>query len=849
VYNNPKSVVVFDQEHNSLYSNLWHDRLGHPSNERLAVLSHTHSYIHKNKVENCNSCHLAKQRKLPFPNSTSHAIEPFDVVHVDIWGPCAIPSLLAYRYFLTIVDDHSRFTWLYPICNKSETRKNLTNFVAYVKNQFGKTIKVVRSDNGLEFNMVDYFDATGIVHQTSCVETPEQNGIVERKHQHLMNVTCALLFKSKVPAQFWYHAVSHAAYLINRIPTPFLKNASPFEKLYDKEPDLRNVRVFGCLCYSSTLIANCNKLDHRATVGIFLGFKPNTKGYMIFCLKNHSINVSRNVIFYEKIFPYSTKNWDNVDPSEISLPKSQIYHNILNDIVTETENCYTVNEDVNVDDRSHDDEIISDTNSNNQREARNRKPPSYLKDYHTFYTSSNCSNRVRYPIESYVSYSKISHRYRKTIAAIDNNTEPTSYEEAIKDKRWRQAMNEEVQALQKNNTWTITSLPENKVSIGCKWIYKTKYRADGVVDRYKVRLAAKGYTQMEGLDYLDTFSPVAKLTTVRLLLSLAAVNKWHLKQLDVNNAFLHGDLNEEVYMDLPPGISSTNPKQVCKLHKSLYGLKQASRQWYDKLSTFLISHQFKQANVDHSLFIKTVGSNFTALLVYVDDIILTGNDIEEINRITSMLVQCFKIKNLGDLTYFLSIEVARSSKGIYLCQRKYALDLLHEAGMLASAPVSTPMNFSKRITTTDETPLANPTPYRRLVGRLIYLTNTRPDITHAVHQLSQHVAAPTHTHHQASLRVLRYLKSNLGQGILLAADSEIKLKGFSDADWAGCPDTRRSVTGYIVYLGHSPVAWRSKKQNTVFRSSSEAEYRALASTTCELQWILYLLNDLRIEHS
>jgi len=169
--------------------------------------------------------------------------------------------------------------------------------------------------------------------------------------------------------------------------------------------------------------------------------------------------------------------------------------------------------------------------------------------------------------------------------------------------------------------------------------------------------------------------------------------------------------------------------------------------------------------------------------------------------------------------------------------------------MLASAPVSTPMNFSKRITATDETPLADPTPYRRLVGRLIYLTNTRPDITHVVHQLSQHVAAPTHTHHQASLRVLRYLKSNPAQGILLAADSEIKLKGFSDADWAGCPDTRRSVMGYIVYLGHSPIAWRSKKQNTVSRSSSEAEYRALASTTCELQWILYLLNNLRIEHS
>jgi len=847
MFDSSKNVAAFDRNCNSMNSNLWHDRLGHLSDERLAVLNQKHSYIRKHRTDNCGTCHLAKQRKLPFPNSNSYADKPFDVIHVDIWGPCAITSLHAYRYFLTIVDDHTRFTWLYLMNNKSETRKHLVNFITLVKNQFDKCVKIVRSDNGPEFNMKDFFNSEGIVHQTSCVETPEQNGIVERKHQHLMNVTRALLFRSNVPTQFWCYAVSHAVFLINRIPTPFLKNASPFEKLYNKQPDLSYIRVFGCMCYNSTLVFNRNKLDPRANASVFLGFKSNVKGYIVLDLKNHSINVSRNVVFYENYFPYSQKTNDdtNVNSSDIPLPVSENYHSIMTDIIKSP--CVDIDNVDNESLSSNEAEPNID-HSTCQRESRARRPPSYLKDYHTFSAASELAKNVRYPIESYISYSKISPSFRKVISAIDSNVEPTSYEEAIKDERWNAAMNEEVQALQKNNTWTVTTLPENKVAIGCRWIYKTKYKADGTVDRFKARLVAKGYTQMEGLDYLDTFSPVAKLTTVRLLLSLTAINGWHLKQLDVNNAFLHGDLNEEVYMDLPLGMKSTKPNQVCKLHKSLYGLKQASRQWYDKLSTFLISHRFKQANADHSLFTKTKHSSITALLIYVDDIILAGNDLAEINNITNELDISFKIKNLGNLTYFLGLEVARSSKGIHLCQRKYTLDLLQETGMLASAPMPTPMKFSRRNIIENGEPLTDTTAYRRLVGKLLYLTNTRPDITHAVHQLSQHVAAPTTVHHQACLRVLRYLKQNPGHGIFLDANSEIKVKGFSDSDWAGCPETRKSVTGFIVYLGHSPIAWKSKKQSTVSRSSTEAEYRALASTTCELQWILYLLQDLQVQH-
>ena len=257
--------------------------------------------------------------------------------------------------------------------------------------------------------------------------------------------------------------------------------------------------------------------------------------------------------------------------------------------------------------------------------------------------------------------------------SISTSIEPSSYAEASKHDCWIKAMHAELQAFQQNQTWILTQLPRHKMTIGCRWVYKIKHNADGTIERYKTRLIAKGYTQMEGLDFLDTFSPVAKLTTVRLLLALAALRNWHLRQLDVNNAFLHGDLNEEVYMKLPPGLIMDNPNLVCHLQRSLYGLKQASRQWFTRLSSFLLSQGFHQSSADHSLFLYTNNSHdITAILVYVDDIILTGNNLNTIIHITKLLDQTFNIKDLGILKFFLGLEVARSSHGIHLCQHKYA---------------------------------------------------------------------------------------------------------------------------------------------------------------------------------
>ncbi|XP_058783954.1 uncharacterized mitochondrial protein AtMg00810-like [Vicia villosa] len=302
-------------------------------------------------------------------------------------------------------------------------------------------------------------------------------------------------------------------------------------------------------------------------------------------------------------------------------------------------------------------------------------------------------------------------------------------------------------------------------------------------------------------------------------------------------------------MTLPPGMPTSNSSQVCKLQKSLYGLKQASRQWYSKLSSFLLSIGYSQSQADHSLYTKSTHAEFTALLVYVDDIVLAGTSLTEIQRVKQLLHHQFHIKDLGQLRFFLGFEIARSTTGIFLNQRKYTLELLDDSGFLASKPSTVPFDPNLKLSIHEGQPLEDPSSYRRLIGRLIYLTNSRPDISFTVQHLSQYVSKPLLPHYQAATRILRYPKAHPAKGILFSSSSELKLSAFADSDWARCPDTRRSVTGFCIILGTSLICWKSKKQNTVSRSSTEAEYRALASLTCELQWLQYLFHDLQVSFS
>jgi hypothetical protein len=266
-------------------SAIWHFRLGHLSQQRLASLHSKFPYVTADHNGICDICHLARHRKLPYSSSFNKASQAYDVIHLDIWGPISIKSIHGHSYFLTAVDDYSRYTWIVLMKNKSETRQHVKNLITMIKNQFNHSVKIIRSDNGPEFLMHDYYSSVGILHQTSCVETPQQNGRVERKHQHLLNIGRALLFQSTLPKHFWSYTITHATYIINRTATPVLKGKSPYEMMFNVLPDLNTLKVFGSLAYASTLQVNRTKLSPRGRKCVYLGHKQGVKGIILYDLQ------------------------------------------------------------------------------------------------------------------------------------------------------------------------------------------------------------------------------------------------------------------------------------------------------------------------------------------------------------------------------------------------------------------------------------------------------------------------------------------------------------------------------------------------------------------------------------
>jgi hypothetical protein len=422
---------------------------------------------------------------------------------------------------------------------------------------------------------------------------------------------------------------------------------------------------------------------------------------------------------------------------------------------------------------------------------------------------------------------------------------PKTLSEALNSPIWNRAMNDEFTALIENKTWELVPRVPNMNIIRCMWIYKQKLKSDGSLERYKARLVGDGRSQQVGIDCDETFSPVVKPTTIRTVLSIALHHGWDISQLDVKNAFLHGTLNETVYMHQPPGFRNQNfPHHVCKLKKSLYGLKQAPRAWYQRFTDYVTRLGFRLSVCDNSLFTYHHGTQVAYILLYVDDIIMVTSSSDLKSHFMSHLSAEFAMKDLGPLSYFLGIAVTRSSDGLFLSQQRYAHDILHRANMGDCNPVLTPVDTNGKLGTDSGPPVDDPTLYRSLAGALQYLTFTRPDLSYAVQQVCMHMHDPRVSHFNALKRILRYVKGTLDMGLQMRPSPLRSLVGFTDADWAGCPDTRRSTSGYCIFLGDNLLSWSSKRQSVVSRSSAEAEYRGIANVVAELCWIRNLLLEL-----
>jgi transposase InsO family protein len=909
---------------------LWHSRLGHPSSNVLHNIFPCFSTVPNSKsvIEHCHHCLAGKMHQLPFPISNKTVTSPFELIHADLWGPAPVTASNCFRFYLVFVDEFTKFTWVYLLKHKSDTFQVFTQFRAMIETQFSLPIKILRTDCGGEFLSTpfnQFCSSKGIIHQLSCPHTPQQNGVAERKHRHLVQCALALLSQSKLPLSYWSYAISTAAHIINKLPTPNLGNQSPWDALYQVAPDLSHLRTFGCECFPLLTPYNSHKLLPKTTPCVFLGYPLHTKGY--YCLDpiTHRLYTSRHVLFNETVFPglshpkvcsptlstsSNINSWLNILQLQHSCSHNPVLPFSPGSSQLSTGFCPNTTDHVSAPAT----DLISPLNrSPNTHISTGLCPtptgtvsapiidllspltrpidphvssldsltlptgpidfavpePTAIPASSTTATPASSSpvpllttapTPVPEPISTDIPLpNPISHpmqtrskngivKPKLTYAAFVDYTltEPPSYTVASKHSKWCTAMDEEFQALQQQATWTLVPLPDSKNVVGCKWVYKLKHHSDGFIARYKARLVAKGFHQQYGVDFEETFSPVIKPPTVRLVLSLAVSLNWPLRQLDVKNAFLHGTLKEEVYMTQPQGyIDPTHSDYVCKLQKSIYGLKQAPRAWFESFTTQLLHLGFIASSADSSLFIYKDNQVIAYLLLYVDDIVLTSNTPSFLDHLIHQLNSIFDLKDLGSLHYFLGLQITRSSSSLCITQSKYAQDLLTKHNMLDCKPASSPSCPNVRLSVHDGDLLPDPHAYRSMVGALHYLTFTRPDISFAVHQVCQYMSAPTTTHLAAAKRVLRYIRGTFNHGIEFTP-GPLHLSVYTDADWAGDPDDRRSTSGFLVYLGNNAITWSAKKQPTVSRSSTESEYRALAIASAETCWVRSLLQDLGI---
>ncbi|KAJ0852435.1 putative RNA-directed DNA polymerase [Helianthus annuus] len=842
---------------------LWHHKLGHPSIKVLKpLLNKLGLNCNKNVPFHCDACSINKSHKLPFGPNSFTVSKPLELVYSDVWGPVQT-SNDGYTYYVIFVDYFSKYTWLYPMKQKSDVSILFPQFKTLVEKFFGTPLVSLFSDNGGEYiGIIPYLQTNGISHFTTPPHTPEQNGVAERRHRHIVETGLSLLYHANLPLHFWTHAFQTVVYLINRLPTPVLDHLSPFTRLYKTNPKYTKLKPFGCLCFPWLRPYASSKLHPRSTKCIFLGYSSSKSAFKCYDPVSHRLYHSRHVEFVEHVFPFHSTpaiTLPSVTELTIHPPSSPLpshtptpTHILPPNPPTSPTTTHTPIPPNHTSSlppspttSTAPTEPTTPSISSSDTESSSATPSTDSPSSNTSHSSipspppvNSRPQRTRKPNSKYFNPNVVN---TTTTHPIPPTLEPTSHTQALKDQKWRAAMDCEFNALLQNATWEL--VPHTSTTpIGCKWVYRIKRNPDGSIDKYKARFVAKGFHQQYGKDYFETFSPVTKPVTIRTILSIALSKNWPLRQLDVNNAFLHGILHEDVFMVQPPGyVHPQFPNHVCKLKKSLYGLKQAPRAWYNELTNFLLQFGFHKSLSDASLFIYNRHNTTCYFMVYVDDIVLTGNQPKFLDHFIQSLSNKFSVKDLGMLHHFLGVEVIPTSTGLFLSQHRHIQDILHQFKMDGAKIVTTPLSTSDPLCATDPSPSVDATPYRKLVGSLQYLAFTRP-----VNKLSQFMHNPRQAHWQALKRVLRYLKGTIHHGLFLNRNSPLTLSAFSDSDWGGTNDAGRSTTAYILYLGTNIISWKSARQKSVSRSSTEAEYKALANASAELTWLKHLLQELGI---
>lgn len=850
---------------------LWHRRLGHINFQSLKKMRdeavHGIEFADDDTfIKRCEVCARGKQTRNSFGLSETHTTKLLEIIHSDVCGPMQNKSINGSRYMLTFIDDFSRKVFVYFLKQKNEVLSKFKEFKALVENQTGERIKVLRTDNGkgeycnIEFDT--FLKKNGIQHQRTTAYTPEQNGVSERYNRTIIEKAKCMIFDAELNLNYWAEAVNYAVYVINRSVCASLKNVTPEEVWTGTKVSASNLKIFGSFVMVHIPKEKRRKLSEKSQKMIFIGIECNTKGFRCINPITKKVTVSRDVIFYEsEKLPVIGIGIDDVRVIEEKSATT-------NDDSESANPNDTLAESSNQNETLAEDSEQNETLMSNETSGEFETPPNgeitaaeSFSDYdalddgdETLNETNDADFKTRARIDT-PSTIRASSRKRTPFKPFQFShfayfTEPTTAKEAQEcdeSMEWKTAMDDEMQAHKLNNTWTLVDRPSGARTVKGKWVFKKKCDDKGKIIRYKARYVAKGYSQLHGVDYNDTFSPVVRHSSIRFLFAVAVKLRLKIHQLDVVTAFLQGDLEETIFME-QPDCYVDNTNKVCRLNKPIYGLKQASRQWNKKLDSALQNFGLKRSKNDPCIYF-SMNTNII-IAVYVDDFLIFYLHECELMEMMKFMDQSFRIKDLGPARKCIGININQLKDAIEIDQCQYVEEILKRFNMDKCKPVKTPSDLNNKLTMrwlNETNDITGKVPYQEAVGSLMYLAQaTRPDIAFAVGDVSRFNSNHCEGHWSAVKRIFRYLRGTSNLKLRYNFNDISDFFANSDADWGSDLDKRRSCSGCVILMSGAAIAWRSKRQPIVAQSSAESEYIALSYAVKEVMWLKQMAKELDI---
>lgn len=762
--------------------------------------------------------------------------------------------------------------------SKYEVPDHIKTFVNASELQTGYKVKALRSDRGGEYMsevISTFFKEKGIVHQKTAPYTPQQNGVAERYNRTVLDAIRAIIYQNNIAKELWGELLTAFTYIKNRVLHSNDDSHTPFEKLFNKRPEVSHLRVLGSTCYYPNVDIH-GKLEPRALIGVLVGYEEEGTNYRIW--DGRQIIVRKRIITKEQV----QKDGPPVVSEALWILPSGDEEQILLDPVPEPNNNLIPNPSAN-------DPILhpgflrppstGEPSSSTQALIPNApgaplKAPAPQEVRENFSSPDIPTQRLWRSSERLASQTMTTEQSMHAAVMYTEENQlntPVTYSEAMSGSdalRWKEACNDEIKSLIKNKTWTLVPLPSGNRALTCKWVFRIKTDAKGNIQKYKARLVAKGFLQIEGVEFYETFSPVTKFTSVRILVAMAATFDWPLFHMDVKTAFLNGDLQETIYMKQPEGYEDPDhPNFVCLLQKSLYGLKQAPRCWFTKLKETLEKTNYTNLLSDPSVFVHRCDEGTVYLVVYVDDLLITGSNTDLIDTLKLHLSNQFEMTDLGVISRYVGIDFCVGPTGIFLNQAAYLQQITEK--YLQTAPTAHPTTpLATNLINVDSTQFSDSElataaifPYRELLGSLMFaMVCTRPDLAHAIGYLSRFCSRPNPSHVANLIRTLQYAFHTRELGLLYqrvtpdeasvktsnarVTPGSLKLCGYSDANWGSCTLTGRSTSAYVFTMNSVAISWKSKLQQCVALSTCESELLAVCEATKEGLYLRNFMEEL-----